>query len=198
MSEMHTMRRGKGLMLMCEPPKKKEKGIKALLKRFWKFCTRTVRRLARPVIFLAGYAALFLGIFKEYDVIRTVTYNTSLLFMHAPEDLSSPDHAPKDALISLVSHKFEESKYSESLNTLFTPVSWYNREVLQVLLLIVLGYFLIRWTAPLRYARIPWAGRFFIPNPDSIRERYLWWSLRWAGYLLVGYMLAQLVYLLTY
>lgn len=198
MSRMHTMRRGKGLMLMCEPPKKEEKGILALLKRFWKFCTRTVRSLARPLIFLAGYAALFAGIFKEYNIIRTVTYNTSLLFMHAPDDLSSSDHAPKDALISLVSHKFEESKYSESLNTLFTPVSWYNLEVLSVLLLIVIGYFLIRWTAPLRYARIPWAGLLFFPNPDSIRERYLWWSLRWAGYLLVGYMLAQLVYLLTY
>ena len=196
---MQTMRGGKGLM-MCEqfPVEKKEKGILALLKRFWKFCTRTVRRLVRPLIFLAGYASLFAGIFKEYNIIRTVTYNTSLLFLHAPDDLSSPDHAPKDALISLVSHKFEESKYSESLNTLFTPVSWYNLEVLQVLLLIVIGYFLIRWTAPLRYARIPWAGLLFFPNPDSIRERYLWWSLRWAGYLLVGYMLAQLVYLLTY
>ena len=196
---MQAMRAGKGIM-MCEqfPVEKKEKGILALLKRFWKFCTRTVRSLARPLIFLAGYAALFLGIFKEYDVIRTVTYNTSLLFLHAPDDLTSPDHAPKDALISLVSHKFGESKYSESLNTLFTPVSWYNREVLSVLLLIVIGYFLISWTAPLRYARIPWAGRFFIPNPDSIRERYLWWSFRWAGYLLVGYMLAQLVYLLSY
>lgn len=196
---MQTMRRGKGLM-MCEqfPVEKKEKGIMALLKRFWKFCTRTIRRLVRPLIFLAGYAALFAGIFKEYNIIRTVTYNTSLLFMHAPDDLSSSDHAPKDALISLVSHKFGESKYSESLNTLFTPVSLFNLEVLSVLLLIVLGYFLIRWTAPLRYARIPWAGLLFFPNPDSIRERYLWWSLRWAGYLLVGYMLAQLVYLLTY
>ena len=195
---MQGMRGGKGLMMCEQFPEKKEKGILALLKRFWKFCTRTVRRIVRPLIFLAGYAALFAGIFKEYNIIRTVTYNTSLLFMHAPEDLSSPDHAPKDALISLVSHKFGESKYSESLNTLFTPVSLFNLEVLQVLLLIVLGYFLIRWTAPLRYARIPWAGRFFIPNPDSIRERYLWWSLRWAGYLLVGYMLAHLVYLLTY
>ena len=194
---MQGTREGKGLTTIMTPMETK-KGILALLKRLWKFCTRTVRSLVRPLIFLAGYGSLFAGIFKEYNIIRTVTYNTSLLFLHAPDDLASPDHAPKDALISLVSHKFGESKYSESLNTLFTPVSWYNREVLLVILLIVIGYFLIRWTAPLRYARIPWAGLLFIPKPDSIRERYLWWSLRWAGYLLVGYMLAQMVYLLTY
>lgn len=193
---MQVLRAGKGLM-MCEqfPVVKKEKGILARLKRS---CMRTVRRLVRPLLFLAGYGSLFAGIFKEYNIIRTVTYNTSLLFLHAPDYLSSSDHAPKDALISLVSHKFGESKYSESLNTLFTPVSLFNLEVLSVLLLTVIGYFLIRWTAPLRYARIPWAGMLFFPNPDSIRERYLWWPLRWAGYLLVGYMLAQLVYLLTY
>lgn len=191
------MRTGKGIM-SCETPVKPKKGIRAFFWKFGVFCKRLALRLARPLIFLAGYASLFVGIFKEYNIIRTVAYNTTLLFMQAPDDLSSPDHAPKDALISLVSHKFGESKYSESLNTLFTPVVWYDREVMQVLVFLVIGYFLIRWTAPLRYSRLPLVGKHFIPNLYGVRERYLWWSLRWAGYLLIGYMLAQLVYLLTY
>lgn len=167
-------------------------------KKLGSFCKRFALRIARPLLFLLGYVVLFIGVFKEYHVIRVVTHNTALLFTQAPTDLTSPNLAPKGALVSLVSRNFGESKYSESLNTLFTPVSLFNREILWVIALAALGYFLIHWTSPLRYARLPLVGKHFTLNLDSTRERYWWWACRWAGYLLIGYMLAQLVYLLTY